>query len=140
MKLEPRYSKYKKLQKGKKQNLINKGTTSLDRLPYGQFALVSTEAGFMTAKQIDTMRQTLNKVIKKNGTFLIYLFPFTPVTNKPLEVRMGKGKGNIAYRIAKIKAGTKLCEINTNVELIGSRALKLLQYKLPINTKVLYNY
>lgn len=138
MRLEPRSFKYKKQQKGKKQNLVNK-IANLDRLTYGRYALISTKPGFLTAKQIDTMRQTLNKIVKKNGSSILHIFPFTPITSKPLEVRMGKGKGNVSHHIAKIKCGTLLCEINTDSELIGTRALKTVQFKLPIRTKIIHS-
>lgn len=139
MKLEPRSFKYKKQQKGKKQNLINK-IASLDRLSYGHLALVTLEPGMLTGKQIDTVKQTLNKIVKKSGTFFLHVFPFIPVTSKPLAVRMGKGKGNVSHHISKIKCGTILCEVNTNSNVISMRALKTLQYKLPFNTKIIHSY
>lgn len=137
MRLEPRYFKYKKQQKGKKQNLIIK-VAPLDRFSYGCVALITTEPGSLTGKQINTLRQTVNKMIKKSGTFVIKIFPFIPVTSKPLAVRMGKGKGNVSHRIAKIKCGTTLCEINTKSEGVAIKAFKTVQYKLPFNTKILH--
>jgi len=139
MKLEPKSFKYKKQQKGKKQNLINK-ILMLDRLSYGHLGLVTLEPGILTGKQIDTMKQTLNKIVKKSGTFFLYIFPFTPVTSKPLAVRMGKGKGNVSHHISKIKCGTLICEVDTNSNIISMRALKTLQYKLPFNTKIISSY
>jgi large subunit ribosomal protein L16 len=90
----PKKSKFRKKQKGKKLNTVNR-LSSLSKLNFGRLALRSVEAGRLNSKQIIAMRQTINKVIKKNGKLKINVFPDTPFSKKPLEVRMGKGKGNV---------------------------------------------
>ncbi len=132
----PRKWKFKKKQKGKKLNTITKVYT-LDTLPFNKLGLKATETGHMNSKQILALRQTINKIIKKKGKLRLYLFPNTQLTRKPLEVRMGKGKGNVDRWVFKIRSGTMLCEIETPYPLVGIRALKLAQYKLPINTALI---
>jgi large subunit ribosomal protein L16 len=90
----PKKSKFRKKQKGKKLNTVNR-LNSLSKLNFGRLALKSVETGRLDSKQIIAMRQTINKVIKKNGKLKINIFPDTPFSKKPLEVRMGKGKGNV---------------------------------------------
>lgn len=90
----PKQNKYKKKQKGKRINLVNQCLT-LQELKFGKIGLKSIESGNVSSKQIESMRQTINKIIKKKGTFKIKIFPQTQVTKKPIEVRMGKGKGKV---------------------------------------------
>ena len=90
----PKKSKFKKRQKGKRLNTINKIFT-LNKLKYGKLGLKSIDSGHMTSKQITALRQTINKIIKKRGKLKINIFPNTQISKKPLEVRMGKGKGNV---------------------------------------------
>jgi len=134
----PKKSKFKKRQKGKRLNTINKVFT-LNKLPFGSLGLKATSTGHMTSKQIATLRQTINKLIKKRGKLKINIFPNTPISKKPLEVRMGKGKGAIDRWIFKVRCGTVLCEIQTPSLFIGVQALKLAQYKMPLKTKIIYN-
>ena len=91
----PKKSKFKKRQKGKRLNTVNKIFT-LNRLNFGSLGLKATSSGHMTSKQIASLRQTINKIIKKRGKLKINIFPNTQISKKPLEVRMGKGKGNIS--------------------------------------------
>ena len=134
----PKKSKFKKKQKGKRLNTINK-IFSLNRLNFGSLALKSTSSGHMTSKQIAALRQTVNKIIKKKGKLKMCIFPNTPISKKPLEVRMGKGKGNIDRWIFKVRCGTILCEIETPMIFLGIKALKLGQFKIPIKTKIITN-
>ncbi len=131
----PKKWKFKKKQKGKKLNTINKVYT-LHTSIFGKLGLKATCSGQMTSKQISTLKQTINKIIKKKGKLKINIFPNTQITKKPLEVRMGKGKGNLDRWVFKVRSGTMLCEIQTPNILIGLKSLKLAQYKLPIKTKI----
>jgi large subunit ribosomal protein L16 len=90
----PKKTKFKKRQKGKKLNTIC-GVYSLKKLNFGRLALKAIDTGHLNSKQINAFRQTVNKIIKKKGKLKINIFPNTPMSKKPLEVRMGKGKGNI---------------------------------------------
>jgi large subunit ribosomal protein L16 len=90
----PKKTKFKKRQKGKRLNTIT-NVRSLFKLNFGNIGLKSIESGHLTSKQINTIRQTVNKIIKKKGKLRINIFPNTPMSKKPLEVRMGKGKGNV---------------------------------------------
>jgi len=133
----PRKQKFKKQQKGK---AFNKITTllELNNLKFGSFGLKSLTFGRLTSHQLESVYQSINKIIKKTGRLIMRVFPQTPVSNKPIEVRMGKGKGNIDHWIAKIKAGVVLCEIETNSSILALKALKLAQLRLPIRTKIFY--
>ena len=91
----------------------------------------------MTSKQIIALKQTVNKIMKKKGKVKINIFPNTQLTKKPLEVRMGKGKGNIDRWVFKVRSGTILCEIETPFPLIGIKALKLAKFKIPLNTTLI---
>lgn len=132
----PKKWKFKKKQKGKKLNTIN-GVYTFESLPFNKLGLKAIETGHLTSKQIAALRQTINKVIKKKGKLRIHIFPNTQLTKKPLEVRMGKGKGNVDRWVFKVRSGTLLCEVDTPFPLIGIRALKLAQFKMPINTALI---
>jgi len=129
----PKKWKFRKKQKGKKLNTINKVYTS-ETLIYNKLGLKAKETGHMSSKQITALRQTVNKIMKKKGKVRIKIFPTIQFTKKPLEVRMGKGKGNIDRWVFKVRSGTMLCEIETPFPLIGLKALKLAKFKIPLNT------
>ena len=129
----PKKWKFRKKQKGKKLNTINKVYTS-ETLIYNKLGLKAKETGHMSSKQITALRQTVNKIMKKKGKVKINIFPTIQFTKKPLEVRMGKGKGNIDRWVFKVRSGTMLCEIETPFPLIGLKALKLAKFKIPLNT------
>lgn len=129
----PKKWKFRKKQKGKKLNTINKVYTS-ETLIYNKLGLKAKETGHMNSKQITALRQTVNKIMKKKGKVKINIFPTIQFTKKPLEVRMGKGKGNIDRWVFKVRSGTMLCEIETPFPLIGLKALKLAKFKIPLNT------
>lgn len=131
----PKKTKFKKKQKGKKLNTITK-VQSIYGLHFGKLGLKSKEFGHLTSKQIVSIRQTINKKIKKKGKLKMNIFPNTQISKKPLEVRMGKGKGNVNRWVFKVKTGVVLCEIETFALDIGINALKLAQYKIPIKTKI----
>lgn len=133
--LMPRNIKYLKQQKGKMFNKIN-SYLNLTILKSGSFYLRSIEAGKITAKQLETFYQSLNKYIKKTGKIILKIFPQTSLSKKPIEVRMGKGKGNVALWVTKVKAGTVLCEIVSNYKSSTLKALIYAKHKLPIKTKI----
>lgn len=136
--LSPKKTKFKKQQKGKNFKIVNQ-VFELNKLNFGCIALKSISVGRLTAKQIEAMRQSINKIIKKFGRLIINIFPDTPISKKPIEVRMGKGKGNVDHWIAKIQSGVVLCQIETSSVQLGLKALKAAQYKLPIKTKIILN-
>ena len=133
--LIPRNTNYAKQQKGKLFNKINK-LLDLKILKKGSFYLKTVESGRLNSKQLETLFKTLTKYIKKSGKVLLKIFPQTPLTKKPIEVRMGKGKGNISHWIAKIKAGTIICEIISIFSSIALKALLYAKHKLPLKTKI----
>ena len=140
MLLSPRNFKYKKQQKGKSFNKIFK-TSNLGLVPlkFGSVGLKAITAGRLTAKQINSVRQSINKQIKKLGRLKVNIFPHTPISKKPIEVRMGKGKGNVDHWVFKVKPGFILYEIETSFIHIAVKALKLGQIRLPIKTKIIIN-
>jgi len=132
----PKKSKFKKQNKGKAFNRISKNKT-LFNLHYGTIALKSVEHGRLNSKQIQTLVQLINKKIKKKGKIKLNIFPHTPISAKPTETRIGKGKGNIDSWICKIKPGNVICEIETNFIALTKKNLRLVQVRLPINTKII---
>jgi large subunit ribosomal protein L16 len=139
MLLSPRNFKYRKQQKGKSINRISVKSKDTKNLIFGEIGLKSIESGRLTAKQMQSVRQVINKKIKKIGRLKINVFPHTPVSKKPVEVRMGKGKGNVDHHIFKVKAGIIIYEIETKFTSISIKALKLAQRRLPFKTKIIYN-
>lgn len=133
----PKKSKFTKQQKGRAFNKINKDL-SLNPLKYGCIGLKALEAGRISSTQLLALRQTLNKHIKKKGRIFLNIFPHTPITNKPIKVRMGKGKGSVDHYVAKIQPGLLLCEIETASINLAKKALILVQNKLPLKTKLIF--
>jgi large subunit ribosomal protein L16 len=131
----PLKKKYKKEQKGRSLNKIKK-LISLSDFKGGSYVLKSLDFGRLNSKQIESMYQSINKIIKKSGRIILKVFAHTPISKKPIEVRMGKGKGNIDHWVAKIKAGTVLCEVETNMNSLALKALSSAQFRLPIKTKI----
>lgn len=131
----PLKKKYKKEQKGRSLNKI-KSLISLSDFKGGSYVLKSLDFGRLNSKQIESMYQSINKIIKKSGRIILKVFAHTPISKKPIEVRMGKGKGNIDHWVAKIKAGTVLCEVETNMNSLALKALSSAQFRLPIKTKI----
>ena len=133
----PRKFRYKKKQKGRLCNRINK-IFELNNLKFGAYGLKSTSFGRLNSKQIESMYQSINKIIKKKVRVILKVFPHIPVSKKPIEVRMGKGKGNVDCWVAKIKSGTILCEIETPFKALAVKSLSLAQLRLPLKTKIYY--
>lgn len=137
MLLSPRNFKYRKQQKGKSINRISVKSKDTRSLIFGSLGLKSIEPGRLTAKQMQSVRQVINKKIKKIGRLKINVFPHTPISKKPVEVRMGKGKGNVDHYIFKVRAGIILYEIETSFTVLATRALQLAQRRLPFKTKII---
>ena len=134
MLLTPKKLKFPKSQKGKSFNKIGDFKT----LRFGCMGIKALEAGRISSTQLLALRQTLNKYIKKNGKVFLNIFPHTPITNKPVKVRMGKGKGNVDHYVFKVKPGTIICEIETKSLDIAKKALRQGIIKLPISTKLIF--
>ena len=126
----PKKTKHKKYHKGKRSNYISK-YLPISAIKPKYFAVYSVESAQMSSKQIFTFYQSLNKYIKKSGKITMHLFAHLPKTKKPLEVRMGKGKGNVSLWIAKIKPGVCVCSINTLFPSIAIKAILYAKKKLP---------
>lgn len=135
----PKKSKYKKQQKGKYFNKIGGLTDSFNQLKFGSIGLKSISTNRLSSKQLETLRQTVTKLIKKSGRVVINIFPSTPITKKPIEIRMGKGKGNIDHWVFKVKPGFIICEIVTDSKETAFFALKSVQKKLSIKTKIIFH-
>ena len=130
--LQPKRSKYKKLKKGK----LKKFTFKNNKLIFGTIGLKSIESGIISARHIEAARQAIVRKIKRKGKLWIRIFPHYPVTKKPTEVRMGKGKGSLSYWASKIQGGTilfELCGVPLNVAIA---AFKTGGAKLPLKTIV----
>ena len=139
MLLSPRRFKYRKQQKGKSVNRISVNSKENKKLMFGSIGLKSLESGRLTAKQIQSVKQVINKKIKKIGRLKVNVFPQIPISKKPVEVRMGKGKGNVDHWVFKVKAGVILYEIETAFLETSIKALELSKRRLPLKTKIIFN-
>ena len=129
--LQPKRTKYRKMQKGRVKGLAHRGST----LAFGTFGLKALEPIWMTARQIEAARIAMTRAMKRQGQVWIRIFPDKPVTKKPAEVRMGKGKGSPEYWVGVVKPGRIIFEID-GVELaLARRAMRLAAQKLPISVK-----
>ncbi|MBC7922185.1 MAG: 50S ribosomal protein L16 [Ferruginibacter sp.] len=129
--LQPKRTKFRKQQKGRVRGIATRGYT----IDFGSFAVKSLEAGWITARQLEAARISMTRAMKREGQVWIRIFPDKPITKKPAEVRMGKGKGAPEYWVAVVKPGTILFEA-TGVSLeTANEALRLAAQKLPIRTK-----
>ncbi len=127
--LQPKKTKYRKMQKGR-----NKGLSNDIKIIFGKFALKAITRGSISSKQIESARRVITRTIKKQGSMWIRIFPDKPITKKPLEIRMGKGKGNVEYWVAVIKPGKILYELDGVSESLAKKAFKLASDKLSIKT------
>ena len=130
--LQPKRTKFRKVQKGRNTGLAHRGST----VSFGTIALKSVERGQMTARQIEAARRTISRRIKRGGKIFIRVFPDKPITSKPLEVRMGKGKGSVDYWACKVKPGRVMFEIDGVNDEVAREALRLAAMKLPIKTRI----
>ncbi len=131
--LSPARLKYRKTQKGRLRGPAKGGT----EISFGSVALLSTGTGWVTAKQIEASRVAATRHVKRGAKVYIRVFPDKPVTKKPAEVRMGKGKGSVEGWVACVKQGRILFEIGGVEDALATRALELAAAKLPVSTKVI---
>jgi large subunit ribosomal protein L16 len=131
--LIPNRTKYRKVRKGK----IKGVATSGNYIAFGSYALQSQDAERITSRQIEASRQAMTRYIKRGGKIWIRIFPHTPVTRKPQDVKMGSGKGNPEFFVAKVRPGTILFEMDGVTEEIAREAMRLAGHKLPVKTKFL---
>ncbi|HSX34507.1 MAG TPA: 50S ribosomal protein L16 [Candidatus Saccharimonadales bacterium] len=131
--LVPNRTKFRKVRKGK----INGPATSGNYIAYGEFALQAQGHERITSRQIESARQAMTRYIKRGGKIWIRIFPHTPVTKKPLDVKMGSGKGSPEYFAAKVRPGTIMFEMQGVTEEQAREAMRLAAHKLPVKTKFL---
>ena len=129
--LQPARRKYRKEQKGRNTGIATRGNT----VAFGDFGLKSTDRGRLTARQIEAARIAATRYMKREGQLWIKIFPDKPITNKPLEVRMGKGKGAVEYWAAVVKPGRIMFEVGGVPLSVAKEALRLAAQKLPVKTK-----
>ncbi|HIE76725.1 50S ribosomal protein L16 [Gammaproteobacteria bacterium] len=128
--LQPKRTKFRKQQKGRNRGLAVRGS----RVSFGDFGLKCVGRGRLTARQIEAARRAINRHVKRGGRVWIRVFPDKPVSKKPLEVRMGKGKGNPEFWVALVQPGTMLYEIQGVEEDLAREAFRLAGAKLPVAT------
>jgi large subunit ribosomal protein L16 len=128
--LQPKRTKFRKQMKGRNRGLAQSG----NKVSFGEFGLKATGRGRITARQIEAARRTITRSVKRGGKLWIRVFPDKPVSKKPLEVRMGKGKGNVEYWVAQVQPGRMLYEIEGVDEDLAREAFALAAAKLPIQT------
>lgn len=125
--LQPKRTKYRKMMKGRNRGLATRGSS----VSFGDFGLKAVERGRMTARQIEAARRAMTRHIKRGGKIWIRVFPDKPITQKPLEVRQGKGKGNVEYWVAQIQPGKMLFEMEGVSKELAQEAFRLAARKLP---------
>lgn len=128
--LQPKKTKFRKQQKGRNRGLATRG----NQVNFGDYGLKATTRGHLTAREIEAARRALTHYIKRGGRVWIRVFPDKPVTKKPLEVRMGKGKGNVEYWVAVVKPGAVLYEMEGITEPQAREAFRLAAAKLSVRT------
>lgn len=128
--LQPKRTKFRKQHKGRNRGLATTGS----KVSFGEYGLKATGRGRITARQIEAARRTITRHVKRGGKLWIRVFPDKPISKKPLEVRMGKGKGNVEYWVAQIQPGRMLYEIEGVSEDLAREAFKLAAAKLPVGT------
>ena len=128
--LQPKNTKFRKQMKGRNRGVASRG----NKVSFGEFGLQSTDRGRVTARQIEAARRALTRHVKRGAKIWIRVFPDKPITKKPLEVRQGKGKGNVEYWVAQIQPGRMLYEMEGVREELAREALKLAAAKLPVPT------
>jgi large subunit ribosomal protein L16 len=129
--LQPKRTVYRKMQKGRVHGLAYRGST----ISFGSFAIKSLEASRITSRQIEAARIAMTRAMKREGQVWIRIFPDKPITKKPAEVRMGKGKGSPEYWVAVVKPGTILFESDGVTLVTAQESLRLAAQKLPVRTK-----
>jgi len=130
--LQPKRTKYRKQQKMRNRGIATRGAA----VSFGEFALKATAHGRITARQIEAARRAINRYLKRGGKVWIRIFPDKPISKKPLEVRMGSGKGNVEYWVAQIQPGKVLYEVEGVSEELAREAFRLGAAKLPVSTTI----
>ena len=130
--LQPKRTKYRKQQKGRMKGVAHRGTL----LSNGMFGIKSLDSALITSRQIESARVAATRYMKREGQLWIKIFPDKPITKKPLEVRMGKGKGAVEYWAAVVKPGRILFEVGGVPMEVAKEALRLAAQKLPVRTKL----
>ena len=128
--LQPKRTKYRKQHKGRNRGLAVKGS----KVSFGDYGLQAQDRGRITARQIEAARRAITRKVRRGAKIWIRIFPDKPITKKPLEVRQGKGKGNVEYWVAQIQPGRMLYEMEGVHEDVAREALKLAAAKLPVST------
>jgi len=128
--LQPKRTKFRKQMKGRNRGLAQVG----NRVSFGEFGLKATTRGFVTARQIEAARRAITRHVKRGGKLWIRVFPDKPISKKPVEVRMGKGKGNVEYWVAPIQPGRVLYEIQGVSEEVAREAFRRASAKLSVQT------
>jgi large subunit ribosomal protein L16 len=129
--LLPKKTKYRKVRKGKNDGVATRGNS----IAFGDYGLQSMDNERINSRQIEASRQAMTRSVARGGKIWIRIFPHTPVTRKPLDVKMGSGKGNPEFFVAKVKAGTVLFEMKGVDEPTAREAMRLAAHKLPVKTK-----
>lgn len=128
--LQPKRTKFRKMRKGRNRGNALAG----NQVSFGEFGLKATTRGRITARQIESARRAINRYVRRGGKVYIRIFPDVPITQKPLEVRMGSGKGNVEYWVAKVQPGRMLYEIEGVAEEVAREAFRLAAAKLSVQT------
>ena len=128
--LQPKRTKFRKQQKGRNRGLAQSG----NKVSFGEYGLKAVDRGRISSRQIEAARRAMTRHIKRGGKIWIRLFPDVPITKKPVEVRQGKGKGNVEYWVSKVQPGSMLYEMEGVTEEIAREAFRLAAAKLPVKT------
>jgi large subunit ribosomal protein L16 len=129
--MQPKRTKYRKQFKGKNAGLAQSGSY----VAFGDYGLKATSRARMTARELEAARRAMTRYVKRGGQIWVRVFPDVPITKKPLEVRMGSGKGNVEYYVAKVKPGKVLFEMEGVTEAIAREAFRLAASKLSVDTQ-----
>ena len=128
--MQPKRTRFRKLQKGRNRGIATRG----NKVSFGEYGLKATSRGRITARQIEAARRAITRHVKRGGKLWIRIFPDKPITKKPLEVRQGKGKGNVEYWVALVQPGRILYEMQGVDEAVAREAFRLASAKLPVQT------
>ncbi len=128
--MQPKRTKYRKQHKGRNKGLAQRGSA----VSFGDYGLKAVERSRMTAREIEAARRAMTRYVKRGGQVWIRVFPDVPITKKPLEVRMGSGKGNVEYYVARVQPGKVLFEMEGVTEAIAREAFRLAASKLSVDT------
>ncbi len=128
--MQPKRTKYRKQQKGRNKGLATSG----NRVSFGEYGMKAVTRGRVTARQIEAARRAITRKVKRGAKIWIRIFPDKPITKKPLEVRQGKGKGNVEYWVARVQPGRMMYEMQGVDEELAREAFRLAAAKLPVQT------